>query len=98
MFAACLYRLSNGFDVWLHLLLYVVEGGGGLEACPTLSSAWHPLPFSVHPRSLSGEVCDALPQFGLADEGGFYGGGVDDHEDDAYVDGAFSDPCHVSLL
>ena len=60
--------------------------GGGQEAYWAPPGVWHPLLYSVHPRGLlSGEVCDAVPQLGPADEDGGYACGVDDHEDEAYA-------------
>ena len=60
-------------------------GGGGeaFSLCRGMASATLVLP-SPTP---SDEVRDAVPQLGPADEGGGYGGGVYDHEDDADVDG-----------
>jgi len=46
----------------------------------------------VHPRSLSDEVCDALPHLGPADAEGGYRHGVDHHKDDAHVDGGVPQP------
>jgi hypothetical protein len=58
----------------------------------TSPDGWHPLPSSIHPRHLSGEVGDAVPQLGPLHESGGYDVGVDDAHDDAHVDGGVLQP------